>query len=264
MKPDANFNAHSLKPGQWTDDTAMGLCLADSLIVKAGYDGSEFTTRLWNWYICGYNNAFRHESEESRLGDAATLSFYKEAMIAVRGSIGAGGGVKRALGALKEGETPPAVIDSDSPEDGNAGLIRLAPVPVFCCGRPVDDCMEMARSSCMATSSGQEVAEASVFMAYLMHAALHRSDDQTIQSFLENVVAAYQPILEDRSEEPAVRKLLQLLNADEPLESTEACWNWKEPRLQITRALENRGAYSPYRAASTTRSTPSFMNGIRD
>ena len=32
-KPRGNFD---LKPGQWTDDTSMGLCLADSLIEKKG------------------------------------------------------------------------------------------------------------------------------------------------------------------------------------------------------------------------------------
>ena len=32
-KPAGKFN---LKPGQWTDDTSMGLCLADSLIEKEG------------------------------------------------------------------------------------------------------------------------------------------------------------------------------------------------------------------------------------
>ncbi|MGH8546884.1 MAG: ADP-ribosylglycohydrolase family protein, partial [Gammaproteobacteria bacterium] len=28
----------NLKPGQWTDDTSMALCLAESLIEKKGFD----------------------------------------------------------------------------------------------------------------------------------------------------------------------------------------------------------------------------------
>jgi ADP-ribosyl-[dinitrogen reductase] hydrolase len=28
----------NLNPGEWTDDTSMGLCLAESLIAKKGFD----------------------------------------------------------------------------------------------------------------------------------------------------------------------------------------------------------------------------------
>jgi ADP-ribosyl-[dinitrogen reductase] hydrolase len=38
-----------MKLGQWTDDTSMGLCLADSLIIKKKFDGSDQRIRYWNW-----------------------------------------------------------------------------------------------------------------------------------------------------------------------------------------------------------------------
>ena len=39
--------AFALLPGQWTDDTSMGLCLADSLIMKKGkYDANDLMMRL--------------------------------------------------------------------------------------------------------------------------------------------------------------------------------------------------------------------------
>ena len=38
-----------LKPGQWTDDTSMGLCLADSLIEKGGFfDGHDIMMRFFH------------------------------------------------------------------------------------------------------------------------------------------------------------------------------------------------------------------------
>merc|ERR1719245_1228578 len=52
-------NSFGLKRGQWTDDASMGLCLADSLILRRGYDGSDVRERFWSWWNCGYNNAFR-------------------------------------------------------------------------------------------------------------------------------------------------------------------------------------------------------------
>ena len=62
---------HSFKPGQWTDDASMALCMADrcvfilpwtpfpetyiplmhiSLIAKVGFDGSDMRIRFWNWW----------------------------------------------------------------------------------------------------------------------------------------------------------------------------------------------------------------------
>ena len=37
------FNRFSLERGQWTDDASMGLCMADSLLLKGQYDGRYVT-----------------------------------------------------------------------------------------------------------------------------------------------------------------------------------------------------------------------------
>jgi len=74
-------NCFLLKPGQWTDDTAMALCLADSLLWSAtrraaasasgakassergersdegAFDGSDLRSRFYNWWERGMNNA---------------------------------------------------------------------------------------------------------------------------------------------------------------------------------------------------------------
>ena len=38
-----------LKPGQWTDDTAMALCLAESLIENEGFNASDQMERYLRW-----------------------------------------------------------------------------------------------------------------------------------------------------------------------------------------------------------------------
>src|SRR5687768_11222399 len=43
----------NLKPGEWTDDTSMALCLADSLI-KKGFDPVDQMERYCRWYREGY------------------------------------------------------------------------------------------------------------------------------------------------------------------------------------------------------------------
>ena len=44
----------NLKPGEWTDDTSMVLCLATSLIESAGFDARDQMERYSRWYHQGY------------------------------------------------------------------------------------------------------------------------------------------------------------------------------------------------------------------
>lgn len=43
-----------LKPGQWTDDTSMALCLAESLIEKQGFDPRDQMARYVRWCRDGH------------------------------------------------------------------------------------------------------------------------------------------------------------------------------------------------------------------
>jgi ADP-ribosylglycohydrolase len=51
-----------IKPGQWTDDTSMGLCLADTLIERKGlFCPIDLQNKFMMWWYCSYNNGFRNE-----------------------------------------------------------------------------------------------------------------------------------------------------------------------------------------------------------
>ena len=43
-----------LEPGQWTDDTSMAWCLAESLIACRGFDARDQMARYVNWWRWGY------------------------------------------------------------------------------------------------------------------------------------------------------------------------------------------------------------------
>lgn len=43
-----------LLPGQWTDDTSMALCLAESLLAKQGFDAADQMQRYTEWFREGY------------------------------------------------------------------------------------------------------------------------------------------------------------------------------------------------------------------
>ena len=42
-----------LEPGQWTDDTAMAVALAESLVIKPALDERDLMERFVNWWRCG-------------------------------------------------------------------------------------------------------------------------------------------------------------------------------------------------------------------
>ena len=46
-----------LKPGQWTDDTSMALCIADSLLAKGRYDSFDVMDRYQRWFSEGYRSS---------------------------------------------------------------------------------------------------------------------------------------------------------------------------------------------------------------
>ena len=46
----------NLKPGEWTDDTSMALCLADSIIESNGLDAKDLMERFIRWRDDGENS----------------------------------------------------------------------------------------------------------------------------------------------------------------------------------------------------------------
>ena len=67
LRPDAHArNVFALQAGQWTDDAAMGLCLADSLLASGGVvRPADLMLRFLAWWHAGYNNAFAHDTRRS-------------------------------------------------------------------------------------------------------------------------------------------------------------------------------------------------------
>ncbi|WP_085686850.1 MULTISPECIES: ADP-ribosylglycohydrolase family protein [unclassified Pseudomonas] len=94
-----------LKPGQWTDDTSMALCLAESLLNKNGFDAADQMGRYLNWWQWGYL---------SSTGECFDIGMT----------------VSQALDRYQHtGE--PFAGSSDPYSAGNGSLMRLAPVVLF-------------------------------------------------------------------------------------------------------------------------------------
>ena len=94
-----------LRPGQWTDDTSMALCLARSLVECRGFDARDQMGRYCLWAETGYL---------SSTGACFDI----------------GGTVAAALRRFRQTGDP--FSGSNDPRSaGNGCLMRLAPIPMF-------------------------------------------------------------------------------------------------------------------------------------
>ncbi len=100
-----------LRPGQWTDDTSMALCLAESLLACGGFDARDQMQRYVRWWREGYLSS-------------TGICFDIGNTVA--------GALRRFLNEEKQlGHANPFAGSTDSHTAGNGSLMRLAPVPLF-------------------------------------------------------------------------------------------------------------------------------------
>jgi ADP-ribosyl-[dinitrogen reductase] hydrolase len=99
-----------LKPGEWTDDTSMALCLAESLIECKGFDAADQMKRYLRWYREG------HLSSTGRCFDIGNTS-------------------RDALMRFERTDEPYSG-SADKYSAGNGSIMRLAPVPLFFASDP--------------------------------------------------------------------------------------------------------------------------------
>jgi hypothetical protein len=66
-----------LRPGEWTDDTSMALCLAESLIERRGFDPVDQLERYCRWYRLGHLSSTgpRHQKKRARRSEGGPAPF---------------------------------------------------------------------------------------------------------------------------------------------------------------------------------------------
>jgi len=223
------FNKFGLDAGQWTDDTSMALCLADSLLRRRRFDGSDCRVLFWAWWFGGYNNAFRKDSRRS-------------------GSCGLGGNISRSLYSMEAHETPAPAFDAAGEDAGNGSLMRLAPVALFHCG-DTQRAAEDARASSYTTHPGPIAAEACAFLASLLVLCIDEFDASatSARAFVCAVADEYAQALEERAGERGVAEVCRLLRSNEPDGGTERNWNWRADSLALGDVMRARGdTYNGY------------------
>ena len=144
-----------LEPGQWTDDTSMALCLAESLIERGGFDAMDQMQRYVRWW---------EEGHLSATGECFDIGIT----------------TSDALSHFINTEEPYA--GSSAPNTaGNGSLMRLAPVPMYFAGNATNAIARSADSS-RTTHGAEEAVDACRYFAGLLVGALGGVDKQTLLS----------------------------------------------------------------------------------
>jgi ADP-ribosylglycohydrolase len=134
-----------LKPGEWTDDTSMALCLAESLVTQKSFDPVHQLETYCRWWLDG------HLSVKGRCFDI-------------------GNATRGALARFKQ-KPEPFCGDTSPGAAGNGSLMRLAPAPLAFAGEPAK-AIDTAGQSSRTTHGTAECVEACRYFAGLLLAAV--------------------------------------------------------------------------------------------
>lgn len=174
---------HGLEAGQWTDDTSMALCLAESLVESEGFDPVDQMRRYVRWYREGYLSS---TGEFFDIGNAT-----REALERFE-----------STGEPYAGPTAPN-------RAGNGSIMRLAPAPMFYARGPLGlsgppvEAIERCGDSSRTTHGARRCVDACRYLGALIIGALNGVDKGSLLSESYCPVGGYwqeMPLCEEISE----------------------------------------------------------------
>jgi ADP-ribosylglycohydrolase len=144
-----------LEPGQWTDDTAMALCLAESLLERGSFHPSDQMLRYVSWYRTGHLSCTGTCFDIGKTTKAA-LERFEQTFEPLSGS-------------------------TDPRSAGNGSLMRLAPIPLFYAHEP-EKAIDKAGDSSKTTHGARAAVDACRYMAALIVGALQGATKKELVS----------------------------------------------------------------------------------
>jgi ADP-ribosylglycohydrolase len=153
-----------LEPGEWTDDTSMALCLAESLIENHDFDPVDQLERYLRWFRQGYL---------SSTGKCFDI-----------------GNTVRAALAYFEKTKEPYCGSTDPMSAGNGSIMRLAPVPLFYAEDPVK-AIEMSGESSRTTHGAKACVDACRYFGGLIVGAVRGANKESLLAPHYCAVKAY-------------------------------------------------------------------------
>lgn len=159
----------NLKPGEWTDDTSMALCLGQSLITCKEMNPHDQLDRYIEWWSIGHNSV---------TGECFDI----------------GNTIRNSLESYSITDNPYSG-STDPMSAGNGSIMRLAPVPMFF-ARDQFLASEAAAESSKTTHGAKTAVEACRIFSQLIVVALHgysKNDILSPQSLLPDSLENLSP-----------------------------------------------------------------------
>ncbi|GAA3931196.1 ADP-ribosylglycohydrolase family protein [Litoribacillus peritrichatus] len=216
----------NLKPGQWTDDTSMALCLAQSLLYCQGFNPQDQMNRYCDWWKSGYMSS-NGRCFDIGMTVLSALDQYLKTQDPYSGSV-------------------------DPMSAGNGSLMRLAPIPLFYFDR-FPEMIKYAAESSRTTHGAAECIDACKYYSSLIYAALQGEDKSSILTD-----GRYQPETEGVSRiasgEYRFKKVDQIIGSGYVINSMEAalwCFAHTDTYKDAVLAAANLGGDADTTAAIT-------------
>jgi ADP-ribosylglycohydrolase len=162
--------------GQWTDDTSMALCLAESLIEQQGFNPVNQLQKYVQWWREG------HLSSINECFDIGNTTL-------------------RALMQFEETQEP-YCGSTDPRSAGNGSIMRLAPVPLFYAKRPLE-AIEKSGESSRTTHQATTAIDACRYLGALIVGAVNGVSREELLSERYSPIPGYweeNPLVEEINE----------------------------------------------------------------
>jgi len=148
---------HRIPAGYYTDDTAMALCLADSLLECDGYNSYDVMSKYLKWATAGYRASEDNGMPASDIGSQIALE-------------------------LERFVIKPAIYKNRArlTGAGNGGIMRLAPAIIVTCNQSEEESMRLAKVTSRETHYSKEADASAEIFAIMLWQALRLDDKNAI------------------------------------------------------------------------------------
>ena len=183
-----HFGEKRCEIGEFSDDTSMALCVADSIFLNKEFDPVDLRKRFLLWWHYGYNNC-RNGKSSFGLGANINQSFYE----------------------FINSDFKSKYFNNPFEEtNGNGSLMRNAPIPImFAKSKDSEEmqkniikCMEYAKNQSRTTHNGREAYECCMVLSNLIIRNINNQDEISRQ------------VLTQELTQEQIRKQIQKLTQD--------------------------------------------------
>ena len=166
-----HFREKRCEIGEFSDDTSMALCVADSIYFKKEFDPVDLRKRFLLWWYYGYNNCRNCKS-----------------------SFGLGANINQSFYEFINSDFKSEYFNNPYEEtNGNGSLMRNAPIPImFAKSKDSEEmqkniikCMEYAKNQSKTTHNGREAYECCMVLSNLIIRNINNQDEISSQYLID-------------------------------------------------------------------------------